>query len=105
METSNSSNPHRVDFIPDFWQEGWAETDTFHLEYFYDDGDPSVGLYASFDISVFRNGVDITDELEQENVEQAERETIDDFNKICNDKMENFDPGERQEWQDFDPHC
>ena len=98
-------SPYRVDFIPNFWQDGWAETATFYIEYSYDDGDPSVGLGASIEICVFRDGVDITDELNQENVEQAERAAIDDFNKICNDKMEDFDPGEQQEWQSFDPDC
>lgn len=93
------------EFIPDYWQDEWSldDTEPFTVEYEYEDGDPSVGLPESFNISLMYKGVDIFDTLNSLNEKQLLKEVQDHFISGCGQSYD--DPGERQEWYDFDPEC
>jgi len=96
---------YTFEFIPDYWQDEWdpEETAPFIVEYDFEEGDPDVGLDDSFPYAVTLDGVDITDTLNSLNIKQLEAEIQKDFEEAIAPSYD--DPGEMQEWLDFNPDC
>lgn len=94
------------EFIPDYWQDEWNPDDTtpFIAEYEYEDGDSSVGLAESFNITLMYKGVDITHTLNSLNEQQLLKEVQDHFTSHV-ESYNDYDVSEHQEWHDFNPDC
>lgn len=97
---------YTFDFIPNDWQDGFPTEDQpaeFVVEYTPHEGDSSVGEQPYYEAYVSLNGMDITDTLSNANIKQLDTEVAEHYAKLCEENYD--DPGEAQEWHDFDPDC